>query len=166
MTAVLIKEDALYNPLDVVELAVTDRDWAFDRLDDGEMLAEAKGVWCNYRMWFSWQEDMGGMTVGSGFDAKVPKAALPKVYALLALVNERLWIGHFMISSEEPVITFRHTLLLGEGVSVSNEQMQSILDIALQECERFYPAFQAVVWGGKAPADALQIAMFDTVGEA
>ncbi len=166
MTAVLIGDDNLYNPLDVAELVVMDRDWAFDRLDDGELVAEARGMWCNYRLWFSWQEDMGGLTVGCAFDAKLPKASLPKIYALLALVNERLWIGHFTIGSEDQTVMFRHTLMLRDGSTVSSEQMQELLDIALQECERFYPAFQAVVWGGKPPAEALQIAIFDTIAEA
>jgi hypothetical protein len=36
----------------------------------------------------------------------------------------------------------------------------------LSECERFYPAFQFVVWGGKSPAQAIASAMIDPVGEA
>ena len=41
-----------------------------------------------------------------------------------------------------------------------------LVDIALSECERFYPAFQFVVWGGKSPAQAIASAMIDPVGEA
>ncbi len=165
MTALVLKSENLFNPLDIAELVITDRDWSFDRLDDGELLAEAKGMWCTYRLWFNWQEEFG-LTVGFAFDAKLPKGALPKIYALLALINEKLWLGHFILSSDEPVVMFRHTLLLREGHSVSSEQMQELLDIALQECERAYPAFQAVAWGGKAPAEALQIALFETIAEA
>jgi hypothetical protein len=36
----------------------------------------------------------------------------------------------------------------------------------LIDCERFYPAFQYVVWGGKSASDALAAAMIETVGEA
>ena len=31
----------------------------------------------------------------------------------------------------------------------SAEQIEDLVEIALSECERFYPAFQLVVWGGK-----------------
>jgi len=37
---------------------------------------------------------------------------------------------------------------------------------AIQACERYYPAFQFVVWAGKSAAEAMSAAMFDTEGEA
>jgi len=41
-----------------------------------------------------------------------------------------------------------------------------MMDIAITECERFFPAFQFVLWGGKTPADALAASMLECVGEA
>ena len=46
------------------------------------------------------------------------------------------------------------------------EQIEDLVDIALTECERFYPAFQLVVWGGKGAEDAIAAAMIDPQGEA
>jgi hypothetical protein len=37
---------------------------------------------------------------------------------------------------------------------------------AVQTCERYYPAFQFVVWAGKTAAEAMNAALFDTAGEA
>ena len=45
-------------------------------------------------------------------------------------------------------------------------QIEDMLGIALQECNRFYPAFQHVIWAGKSPRDALDSALFETAGEA
>ena len=42
----------------------------------------------------------------------------------------------------------------------------ALIDIALHECERFYPAFQYVLWGGRTPTEAIDAAMLETVGEA
>ena len=36
------------------------------------------------------------------------------------------------------------------------------MDIAITECERFFPAFQFVLWGGKSPAEAMQAAMLES----
>jgi len=36
----------------------------------------------------------------------------------------------------------------------------------LAECERFYPAFQYLVWGGKSPTEAFGAAIIDPIGEA
>ena len=40
------------------------------------------------------------------------------------------------------------------------------MNIALSECERFFPAFQFVIWGGKGASEALDASMFETMGEA
>ena len=61
---------------------------------------------------------------------------------------------------------FRHAMLVREGTTVTGELLEELVDIALSECERFYPAFQFVIWGGKAPAEALAAAMLETEGEA
>ena len=61
---------------------------------------------------------------------------------------------------------FRHALLLREGINVSGELMEDLVDIAVTECERFYPAFQFVIGGGKSPVEALTAAMLETEGEA
>jgi hypothetical protein len=37
---------------------------------------------------------------------------------------------------------------------------------ALHACERYYPAFQFVVWAGKSAHEAMSAAMFETEGEA
>jgi hypothetical protein len=36
----------------------------------------------------------------------------------------------------------------------------------MEECERFYPVFQFVLWGGKSPGEAIAAALIDTHGEA
>ena len=48
----------------------------------------------------------------------------------------------------------------------SAESLEDMVDIAITECERFFPAFQFVLWGGKAPNKALTAAMLECVGEA
>ncbi len=166
MTSMSLKTEELYNPLDIAERVIMDRDWVFDRPDDGELITETSGQWGRYRMWFAWQPDSGGLTLSCALDTKFTKQQLPKIYALLAIVNEKLWLGHFDICSEDSTITFRHSLLLRDGVGTSAEHFQELLDIAIEECERFYPAFQSVVWGGKTPQEALEISLFETIAEA
>ena len=166
MSSMIIKEESPHNPLDLAEMVIMNRDWVFDRPADGELIAEVNGQWCNYRIWFTWQEDSGGLTLSCALDSKLQKQSLPKVYALLALVNEKLWLGHFDINTEDTAVTFRHSLLLRDGAGTTADHLQELIDLAISECERFYPAFQSVVWGGKSPAQALEIALFETIAEA
>lgn len=166
MTQTQLKLDTGYNPLDLAEMVVMDRDWSFDRVGEGELIADVSGRWCNYRVWFTWQEDCGGLTLSCSLDTKFPQQMTFRVHSLLALVNQKLWLGHFDICAEDNTVTFRHSLLLRDGAGTTHEHLQDLLDIAIAECERFYPAFQSVVWGGKSPNEAMQFAMFETIGEA
>ncbi|MEQ1666124.1 MAG: YbjN domain-containing protein [Bdellovibrionales bacterium] len=171
MKSLQSKTDKIYNPLDIAELVIMDRDWVFDRPADGELVAEVTGMWCNYRIWFTWQkdsgrEDSGGLTLSCAMDNKFQKQSIGKIYPLLALANEKLWIGHFGLCTEDNSIVFRHSLLLRDGAGTTGEHLQELLDLAISECERFYPAFQSVVWGGKTPAEAIEIALFETIAEA
>ena len=154
------------NPLDVLEQIVTANEWAFERRSDGEMAAEAPGKWCDYGLFFSWSPEISAMHFSCAFDMKVPAETRHKLFELLAIANEKLWIGHFGLESDEGVPVFRHSVLLRGAPSASAESLEDMVDIAITECERFFPAFQFVLWGGKGPADALQAAMLDCVGEA
>ena len=154
------------NPLDVLEQIVAANEWAFERRSDGEMAAEAPGKWCDYGLFFSWSAEISAMHFSCAFDLKVPPEGRAKLFELLALANEKLWIGHFGLDTDDGVPVFRHSVLLRGAPGASAESLEDMVDIALTECERFFPAFQFVLWGGKSPGDALQAAMLDCVGEA
>ncbi len=158
--------DRSSNPLDILEQIIAANEWAFERRSDGEMAAEAPGKWCDYGLHFSWSHEISAMSFTCAFDLKVPADRRDKLYELLALANDRLWIGHFGIEAEDGVPVFRHSVLLRGSPSASAESLEDMVDIAITECERFFPAFQFVLWGGKAPAEALAASMLDCVGEA
>jgi hypothetical protein len=154
------------NPLDMMEQIVAANEWAFDRRNDSEMAAEAPGKWCDYGLYFSWSQEISAMHFTCAFDLKVPEKQRMALYELLALANERLWIGHFGMDSDDGMPVFRHSVLLRGTQGASAESLEDMIDIAITECERFFPAFQFVLWGGKTPADAMQAAMLECVGEA
>ncbi len=158
--------DRSTNPLDVLEQIISANEWAFERRSEGEMAAEAPGKWCDYGLFFSWSPEISAMHFSCAFDLKVPANRREKLFELLAMANEKLWIGHFGLESEDGVPVFRHSVLLRGAPGASAESLEDLVDIALTECERFFPAFQFVLWGGKAPGDALAAAMLDCVGEA
>ena len=164
--SIQLDRDRSTNPLDILEQIVASNEWAFERRSDGEMAAEAPGKWCDYGLHFSWSHEISAMAFTCAFDMKVPAEARDKLYELLALANDRLWIGHFGIEAEDGVPVFRHSVLLRGAQGASAESLEDMVDIAITECERFFPAFQFVLWGGKAPAEALAASMLDCVGEA
>ena len=152
-------------PMDLVEQVICDQGWNFSRVQDDEMAAEYRGKWCDYSLHFAWSNEVCAFHLTCAFDVPIPEKKRHLVYHLLALVNERLWLGHFILWQEEGLPMYQHSLPL-RGSFISPEQIEDLLDISLSECERFYPTFHYVVWGGKMPEEALNAAIIDPVGEA
>lgn len=152
------------NPIDLIESVAISKDWAFDRRTDEEAAMEVPGHWSDYGLFFGWSQDLESLHFTCAFDMKVPDARRPAVYELLSHLNERMWLGHFAVWHEDSVIMFRHTAMMRHGLS--EETIEELMDIAVQECERFYPAFQLVVCNGRTAEEAIATAMLDTVGEA
>jgi hypothetical protein len=154
------------NPLDIIEEIVTANEWPCERAADEELVAQIPGRWCDYRVYFAWNEDMSALHFSCALDLRLPKHRRGVVTELLALANERLWLGHFDLSGEDGLPTFRHAVPLRGARGATVEQIEDLVDVALTECERFYPAFQYVVWGGKDPAEAVAAACMEPMGEA
>src|ERR1700722_1931765 len=108
------------NPIDLVEEIVLANEWAHDRASDEEMVVEVTGRWCDYRLYFVWQEEISALHFSCGFDMKVPKGRRAPVHELLATVNEKMWLGHFDICAETALPMFRHATLLrgAHGASI------------------------------------------------
>lgn len=154
------------NPLDRAEEVLLQRDLAYDRPADDEIVGEISSLWGTLRLWYRWEEVLGMLVFTCTFENKTPKIQRQRVYPLLVAINEKLWLGHFDFSADEGVIFFRYSLLTRMMSDVSVEQLEQMLDIAVTECDRFYPALQAVIWGNQSVEDALNLALFETCGEA
>ena len=61
---------------------------------------------------------------------------------------------------------FRPSLLMVGGADPDGRQCEAILKTAVCNCDRYYQAFQFILWAGKSPREALDCAMFETQGEA
>lgn len=154
------------NPLDVLEELVIQKDWPHERYSDEELIADVALEWCNLRLWCCWNEHLSALTLAASYETRIPPSHQQRLYPLLAIVNEKLLMGHFDIGVEEPIVSFRHTLPMRGLQQWPSEPLEDLLQVCIHECGRFYPALQSVLWGGKSAQDALQIALFDTAGEA
>ncbi len=154
------------HPVDVVEHMASLNQWAFERAGDDEISMSVTGGWTDYHVSFTWLPDVEALHLGCAFDFKVPDRRRAEILALVSLVNEQLWIGHFGLWDSEGVMIYRHSLLLTGGLEPNRAQCESLLNAAVTSCERFYQAFQFVLWAGKSAREALDTAMFETTGEA
>ena len=165
MNQIQIDPDRSEHPLDVVERLASLKDWIFDRAETDEMSVSVSGTFADYHVAFTWIEDVEALHVACAFDFRVPDNRLTEMYRLIAQINEQLWLGHFDLWTQEGLVMFRHALLLNASVATPR-QCEAMLKAALEACERYYQAFQFVVWAGKESREALVSTMFETEGQA
>ena len=159
-------DDFYQNPIDVVEDVVHSKKWTFSRADEYELVAEIASHWCLYRLYFSWSEQIKAINITVTFDIKFPESKSKSAYELLAHINEKLWIGHFDITSKNGIPAYRHTVLKPYGNEILYNQLENLVDIAIYECEKYYPAFHTILFEDSKPQEALQLCEIDTLGRA
>ena len=152
--------------LDLMEQVIGLYEWECERLGPSEMAAQAPGQWCDYNLFFTWSDELCALNLTCALDLRSPANRRTAIHELVALANNRLWVGHFSVEPETGIPSFRHTLLMRGVQTLPGESMEDLIDITLTECERFYPAYQFALWGGKSPQDALDAAMLDCAGDA
>ncbi|MEX0841175.1 MAG: YbjN domain-containing protein [Xanthobacteraceae bacterium] len=166
MSLIGFSEAPRINPLEVVERMAVVNDWSFERASDDEITILASGRWTDYQVSFTWMNDIEALHLACAFDIKVPERRRAEVQQLISLINEQLWVGHFDLWLQDGLIMYRHALVLTGGLAASGQQCEALLGTATDACERYFPAFQFVVWAGKPAREALGAAMFETSGEA
>ena len=154
------------NPLDVVEGVASANAWSFDRVADEEVAVGVRGHWAEYQLSVAWMPQVETFHIACSFETRIPAGRLPEVLKLLNQVNEQLWVGHFHVWPEGGIVMYRHAVLLAGGAAVSPHQCEALLSAAVQACERYYQAFQFVVWAGKPAREAIDMTLFETAGEA
>lgn len=158
------EEDAA--PVDMLVSLFEARGWPCEYVGEDEISGEIKGSWASYTIRGIWRREDHVLQLLCLPDIRVPDDKRLAVFELLALVNEQLWVGHFDVWSNGGVLLYRHGLLLGDEGLLSLAQAQVAVEAAIEECDRFYPAFQFILWGDKTPEEALAASLVDAAGEA
>lgn len=154
------------NPLEVVERVVSAAELTFERCSNEDLAAEYAGRWGRYQLWFAVRHDIQALHFSCGLDIRVPEARHSAIYPLLARINEQLWLGHFDLWHDEGQPTWRHSVIFRDGPVPNDRQIADIVGAALDDCERYYPAFRDAVETGAGAEDALAGAITETMGEA
>lgn len=157
-------EDAA--PVEMLAALFEAHGWAFTTPTPDELSGEIRGSWAQYQLRAIWRSDVNVLQLICLPDIRVGSDKRAAAFELLALINEQMWLGHFDIWSNGNMLVYRHGSVLGDDGLLGLDQAQALIDTAIEECDRFYPAFQFVLWGDKSPRDALDAALVDAAGEA
>jgi hypothetical protein len=155
-------------PIDMLETYYSALGWDFERGGDDEIVSTFQGSWTQYELRAIWRAEDQVLQFLALPDIRVAAEKRDAVYETIGLINEQLWLGHFELWSASGLVLFRHAALLeGEdGATLSLQQAENLVEAAIEECERFYPVFQFVLWADKTPQEAIAAALIETQGEA
>lgn len=154
------------HPIDVAEHVAHYHEWDFDRVAENQIALELEGQWKTYGVTIAWSPSDETLRLLLTYEMDPPEDRLPALYELLNRVNDLCWAGGFSWWGDEKVMTFRYGLVLAGDQVAAPSQIDTMIHAAVMSAERFYPAFQLAVWGGRAPADALQVAIAEAYGRA
>jgi hypothetical protein len=155
-------------PIDMLESYFEAHGWPAERVGEDEVVATVQGSWTQYELRGVWRPEDRVLQFLAMPDIRVPADKRATVYETIGLINEQLWLGHFELWAASGLALYRNaTLIEGDGESVLGlDHAETLIETAIDECDRFYPVFQFVLWGDKSPAEAISAALIETRGEA
>lgn len=154
------------NPLDSVEEILYANDWIFDRMTEDELTVQITGKMGEYKLFFHWQEQYSAMKFVCQYDLDVKRDAMDMAAKTMTSINSGLWLGHFDFREGTEIPCFRHTTLFrGQTQTSGADHIEDLVDIALAECERFYPVFDILSRGVPANDCDLSLALMTVAGE-
>ncbi len=152
--------------LDLVEQTLLAADWACERGEEGALHCATMTSWGECGGLFTWRDEPASIHFSLTLDLRTPPGRRGAVWELLCRINERLWLGHFDYWAEEGVAIFRHTIPMLDRAQPEPGEIAAVIAAALDAANQFLPAFNFVAWAGKSPEEAIEAALFETVGEA
>ncbi|MDR9393861.1 MAG: YbjN domain-containing protein [Roseovarius sp.] len=154
------------HPIDIVEYLAEHHDWEFDRIADDQIAMAVEGQWRTYSITLAWSGHDETLRMVCTFEMEPPEERLPELYETLNEVNDQCWAGAFTYWDAQKLMVYRYGLVMAGTPAVSPDQVNTLITTAVTSAERFYPAFQLVVWGGQRPREALQVAIAEAYGRA
>jgi len=152
------------DPIEVIARYCEAHGWPCEPVGDDEIVTTVQGSWTSYELRAVWRDEDQVLQILLFPEIKIVEDRRAAVFEALSLINEQMWMGHFENWSASGIILYRHATLLGTGLPL--DMADTLVQTAVDECERFYPVFQFVLWGGKSPAEAIAAALIETRGEA
>ena len=154
------------HPIDIVEHLAEHHEWDFDRIGDDQIAMAVEGQWRTYSITLAWSGYDETLRMVCSFEMEPPEDKLPQLYELLNSVDDQCWAGAFTYWPEQKLMVYRYGLVLSGGQVAGPDQIDTMIGAAVNSAERYYPAVQLAVWGGKTVRQAMQVAIAEAYGRA
>ena len=158
-------EDEIH-PIDIVEHLAEHHEWEFDRIEENQIAMAVQGQWRTYSITLAWSGFDETLRLICSFEMEPPNEKLKDLYETLNVVNDRCWTGAFSFWEKQKLMVYRYGLVLAGGQIATAEQIDTMISSAVFTAEKYYPAFQLVVYDNQSPDSAMQVAIAEAYGHA
>ncbi|MYM56688.1 YbjN domain-containing protein [Thalassovita mangrovi] len=154
------------HPIDLVEYIAEHHQWDFDRIGEDQIAMAVEGQWRTYTLTLAWSAYDETLRLICTFEMEPPRERIPAIYEALNAINDQCWAGSFTFWAQQNLMVYRYGLVLAGGQEACADQIDTMINAAVLSAERYYPALQLVVWGGRDTEDAMQVAIAEAYGRA
>ena len=158
-------EDEIH-PIDIVEHLAEHHEWEFDRIEENQIAMAVQGQWRTYSITLAWSGFDETLRLICSFEMEPPEEKLKDLYETLNVANDRCWTGAFTFWEDQKLMVYRYGLVLTGGQIATAEQIDAMISSAVLNAEKYYPAFQLVVYDNQSPNKAMQVAIAEAYGHA
>ena len=158
-------EDEIH-PIDIVEHLAEHHEWEFDRIEENQIAMAVQGQWRTYSITLAWSGFDETLRLICSFEMEPPEEKLKDLYETLNVANDRCWTGAFTFWEDQKLMVYRYGLVLTGGQMATAEQIVAMISSAVLTAEKYYPAFQLVVYDNQSPNKAMQVAIAEAYGHA
>ena len=124
------------DPLDALETVADEMELTVERVDADELHLAIPGMWRDAGFWFTWRPELSTLQMGAPLDLKAPKGRIADAARLVSMANERLWIGHFDLWSDDLSIVFRNSAVLPASGALDRMQAECLIKGAREAIDR------------------------------
>ena len=158
-------EDEIH-PIDIVEHLAEHHEWEFDRIEENQIAMAVQGQWRTYSITLAWSGFDETLRLICSFEMEPPEEKLKELYQTLNVANDRCWTVAFTFWEDQKLMVYRYGLILTGGQIATAEQIDAMISSAVLTAEKYYPAFQLVVYDNQSPNKAMQVAIAEAYGHA
>ena len=158
-------EDEIH-PIDIVEHLAEHHEWEFDRIEENQIAMAVQGQWRTYSITLAWSGFDETLRLICSFEMEPPEEKLKDLHETLNVANDRCWTGAFTFWEDQKLMVYRYGLVSTGGQIATAEQIDAMISSAVLTAEKYYPAFQLVVYDNQSPNKAMQVAIAEAYGHA
>ena len=151
------------NIIDVAERTFERLDYRFSRIDENEL---AVSLSSNYNLSVLLKPEYDILHCSNDLDLVCPDDRLAVIEDSIVKANERIWLGHFDLISIDSRIVFSLSFPFAHSFLFDEENIESLVDLILEESDRFYHYFKMLLSDKQIPNFSIGTLFQEAVGEA